>query len=68
VIDEKSFDKLAKYIDAAKQSKDIEVIAGGSYDKSKGYFIQPTVLLSKGSILCYNVRRAFRAGTHHICL
>ncbi|WP_018128430.1 L-glutamate gamma-semialdehyde dehydrogenase [Balneola vulgaris] len=47
VIDEKSFDKIAKYIDDAKASDDVEVIAGGNYDKSKGYFIEPTVLLSK---------------------
>src|SRR6185369_14230084 len=47
VIDEKSFDKLAKYIDNAKQSKDVEIIAGGTYDKSKGYFIQPTVIVTK---------------------
>ena len=47
VIDEKSFDKLAGYIDNAKQSKDVEIIAGGTYDKSKGYFIQPTILLAK---------------------
>jgi 1-pyrroline-5-carboxylate dehydrogenase len=47
VIDEKSFDKLSKYIDDAKQNSDIEIIAGGKYDKTKGYFIQPTVLLSK---------------------
>src|SRR5690554_5564064 len=47
VIDEKSFDKIAKYIDDAKANKNIEVIAGGNYDKSKGYFIEPTVLLSK---------------------
>ncbi len=47
VIDEKSFDKIAKYIDDAKASKDVEVIAGGNYDKSKGYFIEPTVLLAK---------------------
>jgi len=44
VIDEKSFDKLAKYIDAAKQDKEVEIISGGGYDKSKGYFIEPTVL------------------------
>ena len=44
VIDEKSFDKLAKYIDGAKSSKDAEIIAGGKYDKSKGYFIEPTVI------------------------
>ena len=47
VIDEKSFDKLAKYIDNAKQNKDVEIIAGGTYDKSKGYFIQPTVIVAK---------------------
>ncbi|MDB5263707.1 MAG: 1-pyrroline-5-carboxylate dehydrogenase [Adhaeribacter sp.] len=47
VIDEKSFDKLAKYIDAAKNDPDVEVIAGGNHDKSEGYFIQPTILLVK---------------------
>ena len=47
VIHEGSFDKLAKYIDQAKEDKDAEIIAGGSYDKSKGYFIQPTVILAK---------------------
>lgn len=44
VIDEKSFDKLAKYIDAAKSDKNVEIVAGGTYDKSKGYFIHPTVI------------------------
>lgn len=47
VIDEKSFDKLAKYIDAAKKDTNVEIIAGGNYDKSKGYFIEPTIILSK---------------------
>lgn len=46
VIDEKSFDKIAKYIDDAKASDKVEVVAGGGYDKSKGYFIEPTVLLT----------------------
>ncbi|WP_200975460.1 L-glutamate gamma-semialdehyde dehydrogenase [Echinicola sp. 20G] len=46
VIDEKSFDKIAKYIDNAK-ADGLEVIAGGKYDKSKGYFVEPTVLLTK---------------------
>ncbi|QAA82868.1 L-glutamate gamma-semialdehyde dehydrogenase [Aequorivita sp. H23M31] len=45
VISESSFDKLAKYIDAAKKDKGVEIIAGGNYDKSKGYFIEPTVLV-----------------------
>jgi 1-pyrroline-5-carboxylate dehydrogenase len=47
VIDEKSFDKLAKYIDAAKKDPDIEIVAGGNYDKSKGYFIEPTIIVTK---------------------
>jgi 1-pyrroline-5-carboxylate dehydrogenase len=47
VIDEKAFDKIAKYIDNAKEDKLVEVIAGGGYDKSKGYFIEPTVLEAK---------------------
>lgn len=47
VIHESSFDKLAKYIDAAKKDKNVEIIAGGNYDKSKGYFIEPTVIVTK---------------------
>lgn len=47
VIDEESFDKLAAVIDAAKASPDAEIVCGGSYDKSEGYFIQPTVILAK---------------------
>lgn len=47
VIDEKSFDKLSKFIDAAKNDKDVEIIAGGNYDKSKGYFIEPTIIVAK---------------------
>lgn len=44
VIDEKSFDKLASYIDAAKKDPNCEIVAGGTYDKSKGYFIEPTII------------------------
>ncbi len=47
VIDEKSFDKLAKYIDLAKADKNVEIIAGGNYDKSKGWFIEPTIIVAK---------------------
>ncbi|WP_438963356.1 L-glutamate gamma-semialdehyde dehydrogenase [Winogradskyella sp.] len=46
VIHEGSFDKLAKYIDQAKADSDAEIIAGGGYDKSKGYFIEPTVVIT----------------------
>lgn len=44
VIDEKAFDKLVGAIEAAKAAPEVEVIAGGTYDKSKGYFIDPTIL------------------------
>ncbi|MGA1341179.1 MAG: L-glutamate gamma-semialdehyde dehydrogenase [Flavobacteriaceae bacterium] len=47
VIHEGAFDKLAAVIDSAKNDPEIEVVAGGGYDKSKGYFIQPTVLVTK---------------------
>ena len=46
VIHEGAFDKLASYIDRAREDKDAEIIAGGGYDKSKGYFIEPTVILT----------------------
>ncbi len=46
VIHENSFDKLAKYIDQAKKDADAEIIVGGNYDKSKGYFIEPTVIVT----------------------
>lgn len=47
VIDEKSFDKISTYIENAKSSKDAQVIIGGNYDKSKGYFVEPTVIVAK---------------------
>ena len=46
VIHEGSFDKLAKFIDQAKADSNAEIYAGGSYDKSKGYFIEPTVIIA----------------------
>ncbi|HKG05295.1 MAG TPA: L-glutamate gamma-semialdehyde dehydrogenase, partial [Pedobacter sp.] len=45
VISEVSFDKLVRYIDAAKADPSVEVIAGGGCDKTKGYFVEPTVLV-----------------------
>lgn len=47
VIDEKAFDKITAYIDQVKSDDDAEIIIGGNYDKSKGYFIDPTVVLAK---------------------
>ncbi len=45
VIDEAAFDKITSYIRNAKKDG-IEVVAGGNFDKTKGYFIEPTVLLT----------------------
>jgi 1-pyrroline-5-carboxylate dehydrogenase len=45
VIDEAAFEKISGYIDQAKKDG-LEVVSGGNYDKSKGYFIEPTVLLT----------------------
>ncbi len=44
VIDERSFDKIAAFIDDSKQQDDADILTGGSYDKSKGYFIDPVVV------------------------
>ena len=46
VIDEKAFDRIAEYIDYVKEQNDAEIIVGGGYDKSKGYFIEPTIVLT----------------------
>ena len=46
VIDEKSFDNIAKFIDYAKGRDDAKIICGGNYDKSLGYFIEPTVIVT----------------------
>lgn len=47
VIDEKAFNSISGYIDKAKANPMNEIIAGGKYDKSKGYFIEPTVIVTK---------------------
>jgi 1-pyrroline-5-carboxylate dehydrogenase len=50
VIDEKAFNSITGYIEKARQNPLNEIIAGGKYDKSKGYFIEPTVIVSKDPI------------------
>ena len=47
VIDEKSFKNIATYIDGVKESNDAEIICGGNYDSSKGWFVEPTVIEAK---------------------
>jgi 1-pyrroline-5-carboxylate dehydrogenase len=46
VIDERSFDKIAGYIDYCKQQADAEIITGGTYDKSIGYFVSATTVVT----------------------
>ncbi len=47
IIDEKAFDSISVYLEGAKSDDQVEVIAGGNCDKTTGYFIEPTVLLTK---------------------
>lgn len=47
VINESAFDKIKRYIDQVKESEDATILIGGNCDKSKGYFIEPTVILSE---------------------
>ena len=46
VIDKSAFDSITAYIDFAKESSDAEILTGGNYDDSKGYFIEPTTILT----------------------
>ncbi len=47
VIDKNAFSTITQYIDYAKKSNDSEIVSGGNYDDSKGYFIEPTIILTK---------------------
>lgn len=58
VIDERAFDKIASYIDGVKKDSNTEIIVGGGYDKSKGYFIEPTVVVTtnpKSTTMCEEI-------------
>jgi 1-pyrroline-5-carboxylate dehydrogenase len=46
VIDERAFNKITSFIAAAKKDKSVKIIAGGKFDKTHGYFIEPTVILA----------------------
>jgi len=46
VIDQKSFDKIKSYIDYAKEADDAEIIVGGEYDDSEGFFVAPTAIVT----------------------
>lgn len=47
VIDEKSFNNIAAYIERAKKDKGVKILVGGNCDKSKGYFVEPTIIEAK---------------------
>ncbi|MDX2302476.1 MAG: L-glutamate gamma-semialdehyde dehydrogenase [Microscillaceae bacterium] len=47
VIEERAFDKIVRYIEQARETPGVEILSGGKYDKSKGYFIEPTLILSQ---------------------
>jgi 1-pyrroline-5-carboxylate dehydrogenase len=47
VIDRAAYDKITGYIERARDSEDSEIVAGGTFDDSKGYFIRPTLILAK---------------------
>jgi 1-pyrroline-5-carboxylate dehydrogenase len=47
VIDKAAYDKITGYIERAQESPDSEIVAGGTFDDSKGYFIRPTIVLAK---------------------
>jgi 1-pyrroline-5-carboxylate dehydrogenase len=46
VIDERAFDKLSAAIDAARASSDAQIVAGGSYDRSEGWYVRPSLIVS----------------------
>lgn len=47
VIDDKAFARIKSYIDHARSSKNLEILGGGQYDDSQGYFVQPTIVEAK---------------------
>lgn len=47
VIDDKAFARITSYVDHAHASNDVEVLGGGKYDDSKGYFVEPTIVKCK---------------------
>lgn len=58
VIDEKSFDKIAAYIEGVKKDSGAEIIVGGGYNKTEGYFIEPTVVVTqnpKSTTMCEEI-------------
>ena len=68
VIDERSFDKIAGYIDFVKTQDDAEIIVGGNYDKSKGYFVEATVVVTSNPKFRTICEEIFGASLNYLCL
>ncbi len=59
VIDEPAFDRIMRYVDLARASKHVEILAGGTGDKSRGFYVQPTVLVSRDPSFATMVEEIF---------
>ena len=66
VIDERSFNKIQSYIEKAKQDPKAEIWVGGECDKSKGYFVQPTVIEAKDPLYVTMCEEIFRTGADRL--
>ncbi len=68
VIDETAFNKITGYIDRAKEAADAKILFGGNYDKTKGYFIEPTVILTDNPQYESMTEEIFWTCADNICL
>ena len=68
VIDERSFDKIKGYIDRAAADPKAKILAGGKTDKTKGYFIHPTIIETTDPDYVTLKEEIFRPGADHLCL
>ncbi len=68
VIDERSFDNISRYIDEAKNSPDVQVIAGGKLRQVQRLFYRTNGDRNQRSALCKHVRRNIWTCTHHLCV
>ena len=68
VIDERAFDKLSGAIEKARSSADAEIIAGGTYDRSEGWFVRPTLIVVGQPAAGHLHHRVLRADPRHLRL
>ena len=68
VIDAGAYRKIVDYVELARDSSETEILAGGDYDDSQGYFIQPTVVLTAESAPSPDGRGDLWPGADHLCI